>query len=398
MLKKIAYTFQTSTVNALLSFLTVWLTVRFLGAEGQGTISLLLINISIVQIFSSIVGGSALVYLVPRYGIGRVLFPASIWACIISVLVCLIMSFSSLITTPLLLHTIILSLLQSLILNNSQILIAKDNIQLYNFCRLMQPLLVLIVFTFQLFIVPSYSIGLFLTALYCSYSLTLILSSYFVLKDERLEIYLFNKEVLKLFFQIGGLNQVNNILQLSNYRFSFYMVEKSLGTSALGIFSLGVSLTEAVWLLSRNISTIHYAEVSRNEELGVKNNERLIKACFVGTVLLLAAALLLPVKAYSFIFGNEFKNVKKIILLLSPGVISLASAMILSYYFSAVKKLHLNTISSGAGSLTIVIFSFLLIPYWGIEGAALANTLSYIVTAVVIFFQYNKLKKLLKKI
>src|SRR5690606_1056714 len=221
-----------SAVNAALSFLTVWLTVRFLGAAGQGTISLLLINISVVQIFASIVGGSALVYIMPRYGVCKVLFPSLLWAVISSIITSLVMAFFSLIQTSFLFHTITLSLLQAIIINNLQILIGKDNIQAYNFCRLMQPLLVLLLFALQLLLSSSFSIDFFLTALYGAYSLTLIFSGYFVIKGEHFKGKCFDKEVLKLFFQVGGLNQLNNVFQLANYRFSFYMIEKNLGNSA----------------------------------------------------------------------------------------------------------------------------------------------------------------------
>ncbi|WP_256011598.1 lipopolysaccharide biosynthesis protein [Desertivirga xinjiangensis] len=393
MLRKIVYTFQTSLASAFTALLTVWLTVRFLGAEGRGVISLFLINISVIQIFTSIVGGAGLVYLVPRYGVSRVFFPSLAWAIICSLLGSFLMEKLSLVQSSFFIHTIVLSFFQAIILNNLQILIAKDRVSVYNFCRLLQPAMVFAVFGLQLMIQSHHSVSLFFNSLYVSFTIVLCISSFFTFKGERFSGRYFEWEVISTFFHVGGLNELNNIMQLANGRFSFYIVEKTLGVAALGIFSLAISLTEAVWMFGRSISTIHHSEVSRKEESGLKNNEKLIKMSFLGTLTMLIIALLLPARLYREVFGLEFKEIKCVILLLAPGVIALSGAMVISHYFSAIKKIHFNTVSSAIGSLIIIVCSLMLVPQMGIHGAALANSLSWITTSLIIFFQYRKLKK-----
>ncbi|HPG33721.1 MAG TPA: 2-oxoacid:acceptor oxidoreductase family protein, partial [Lentimicrobium sp.] len=84
MIRKIISTTASRLVIALLNLAIIWLLARKLGAEGVGTVSLVVLGISIIQMVSALVGGSALVYMVPRHPLMQLLMPAWIWAVVVS--------------------------------------------------------------------------------------------------------------------------------------------------------------------------------------------------------------------------------------------------------------------------------------------------------------------------
>ncbi len=389
MLNKIANTFYTSVFTAGIGFLILVITTHYLGSTGRGSIGLLMVNIGIAQIFCAIVGSATLVYMVPRYSLNGLLFLTTIWALASSIFISMLLAIFNKLSSDMFYHTAILSFLAAIIANNHKVLIARDEIIRYNFLRIFQSIANLLVI---IFLINSLTFSKYISALYLSYALTSIASTVFVFKGFRAKRFENINEPLKIFIRMGTLNQFTNLIQLGNYRFSFYLLNAFSGIKTLGLFSLGINLIETVSIFQSSINTIHYGEVSRqkNDLDALKNNLKLVKLSLLGTLAIVICAALLPLKYYLIVFGSEFNQVKQIMLLLSPGVIALSAGAIIAHYFSGIGKVHYNTYSSSAGFLVIIVAGISLIPTYGIYGAAIANSLSYITTSGVIFWQYRK--------
>ena len=66
MVKKIASTFIIKVIIAVLNLAIVIVLSRFIGAAGKGEASLIVTTIAMILIFCNMIGGSSLVYFVPR--------------------------------------------------------------------------------------------------------------------------------------------------------------------------------------------------------------------------------------------------------------------------------------------------------------------------------------------
>ena len=66
MLRKIIQTIFSKGIISIINFLVVLITARYLGAEGRGQISILFLNVTAILLFNDIIGGSALVYIIPK--------------------------------------------------------------------------------------------------------------------------------------------------------------------------------------------------------------------------------------------------------------------------------------------------------------------------------------------
>ena len=114
MIKNIVGTVFTRFINALISFIVIIIISQKFGAEGTGTIGLILLGITIIVMINNFVGGSALVYLVPRYDLYRLLVPSYIWALTTSIPVAILLSITKLIPYEFTYHVMLLSLIFSL--------------------------------------------------------------------------------------------------------------------------------------------------------------------------------------------------------------------------------------------------------------------------------------------
>ncbi len=390
MLKKIISTYQANLIIAALSFFTVWLTAKYLGTVGRGEISLFLLNLSVVQIVSSVIGRGALVYLYNRHSLSNILVLTLLWAVLSSIVVSVLLFLFNMLEINMLLNTVLLSFLSAIVFNNYGILLGANRFFAYNLIRVVQTAFTIVVFLLLFYLYKLPAFGHYIIAMYVSFSIAVFISFYAVFKKEKL----FKPENLKTtlfdFFKFGGLNQLSNIIQLGNYRATMYMLSKYVGVSATGIFSLALTLTEAAWMFKDSIVTSHHSHVAsqHNHLEAAKNNFKFMLLSGLGTLLIMVFALLIPLSIYIKIFGEDFKAVKQILFILSPGIVALAVGSVISHYFSGTGKLKYCTLTSFAGLIVVLVSGFILIPKYGVNGAAAANALSYSTTAALLLVIY----------
>ena len=66
MLNKIIQTIFSKGIISIINFLIVILTAKFTGSEGRGQMSLMYLNVTLILMINDLIGGSALVYLIPK--------------------------------------------------------------------------------------------------------------------------------------------------------------------------------------------------------------------------------------------------------------------------------------------------------------------------------------------
>jgi hypothetical protein len=84
MLKNITGTFFTRILVSVLNFAIIILTAKLMGAEIRGSISLCMLAIAIAGLINEIVGGPAVVYLVPRFNNRIIAMYSYLWAMLVS--------------------------------------------------------------------------------------------------------------------------------------------------------------------------------------------------------------------------------------------------------------------------------------------------------------------------
>jgi O-antigen/teichoic acid export membrane protein len=397
MLKKILGTAGSRIVNAMMSFGIVIITSHNLGAKGLGTIELIMLAISLNQLFSSLVGGPSLVYFIPRSHIPSLYFLSCIWAVITAVLGTTILHFFHFIPENNSWNIFFLSLMLSIASTNTMILLGKERIGLFNAVSVLQLLLLISVLFYQVRIVGNRSVGAYVLALYISYAVFLLLSFISIAKYLSFTISHDLKAIIRPVLKYGLLVQLSSILQLLNYRLSYYLIGYWHGKAAIGKFGAGVKLSEGMWLIGRSLSVVQFSRIANVHDLEYSRQLtlRFLKATLLVTFIMLTGLLFLPGSLYIFIFGKEFGETQNVIFALAPGIMALSSSLILSSFFSGNGKPQINTIASGIGLIVLIVGGVLLIPRLGIIGAGIAASLAYISTAIYQWIIFSKRYNLL---
>ncbi len=394
MVGKIFNTFSIKLASAICNLLIAVFVSRYLGTIGKGEQSIVLTTISFILIFVNIAGGATLVYLAPRYKISHLISLSYIWSIITSIVFYLILYISDIVNHDFVGHICLLSLINSFAAINSNILLGKEKINASNWVNLVQPVITLAALVFFFVFAKEVNISSYFYALYLAYFFSFLISILFLRNRRSLAVSQKEnwKTTLYAMFSIGFLNQMAHITGLLNARLSYYLLTKYKGDDHLGIYSNGVSLAEAVWMVSGSMAMVQYARIanSTDKKYAQQLTTSLTKISVLISIIIIIPMVLLPSEFYSFIFGKDFVNINYIMLCLAPGVIFWNFSLLIGHYFSGTGKFYIEFTASSVALMLTIILSFWAIPIWGFYGAGIISSISYLFNSLVIIYFFKK--------
>lgn len=404
MFRKIIGTLGTRLVTALVTFLITALNTRYLGAENVGTIYLITLSVTIIQLFNNFMGGSSLVYMTPRTGFTKLFIAGNAWTFFITLLSVLAMklagSFSAgleFIPRGYTLEVIVLAMVMSFTSVNYMLILGKEKVSSFNLLNLLQVLILIICLLMAVFVFHVRTVMAYYWAILISYGFSWMLSFLPIASFLRDFTIQGMKPLLVSLLRYGTFVQFANIFQLMNYRVSFYMVDFWFGRTALGVMGPGFSIAEGLWIISRSLAMVQYTRISNVMDFDYSVRLTLILAKIAIALTTIAVCILVAVPEWVFcrVFGNEFGMIRTVVACLGPGIIALSFSMILSHFFSGIDKPYHNTVSSGLGLVFTLAAGFLLVPRFGIIGASLAASVSYTVSTIyqlIVFLRMTDLR------
>jgi O-antigen/teichoic acid export membrane protein len=388
--KNTIYTIGSKFIILLANFGLVAFSSRIWGSEGRGIIALVMANVSVIVIFSNVFCGSSLTYNTPREERDFLLLLSFISSIVISLAGAIIFSF--LFGFTYFMPLFIIAMLMSLTTANASYMLGKKDITLYNTLTVLGPVTIIITLLILYFLFLNKDIDTYFHAYYIGTAIVAItgfiilqVRKPFVISGLRL------KNIKNIFFY-GVNNEFNYLIQFLNYRLSYYFIARMLGLSLLGVFSIAVSITEAVWIISRSMSTIHYSNVVNSDDK-IRNRSETIRFAKQSLWISIAVILIgvaLPVQVYQFVFGTEFIDVKKYIIMLSPGVISIAVSNLYGHYFAGIGMLNILRNKSLAGLVATLLLLPVLIKKYQLTGVCITLNVSYILSSFYLWYKFRQ--------
>jgi O-antigen/teichoic acid export membrane protein len=386
MLKNITGTFFTRIVVSVLNFAIIILTAKLMGAEVRGSISLGMLAIAIAGLLNEIIGGPAVVYLVPRYNNSSIAKFSYLWAIVVSLSCSLFLGFFNFYAIELLPFVAASSLMLCLGSIHQFILLGHQKIKAFNSIALMQSVVLFVVFIRFIF-QKQYHIQSYFYALFIAYTIAFLLGlkyTSFVWEDEE---NITQKPTLKILFNNGLLTQLASLTHLMSSRVTFYFSSHFLSLAFLGVFSTAVSITEAAMLFSSSVALITASTVSNETDKtkAASTTLNLIKLSLLISFIILLVLSIFPESMMSAIFGKDFSGIKLIIFTLIPGALANSISQIISHYYSGLGKFKVNTtvgfislfFSTFAGLLYFKTASILL-PGFIISGSAIVAMIYFV--------------------
>ena len=389
MIGNIINTVTTRISLAVLSIVLLLLNSNFLGSEGLGTVGIIVLEITIYLLISNVVCGGSLVYFTSRKSVNALVLAAYIWIAITAAFYYFIIQVIPALHSDYSTSILILGFLQSAISANVAILAGQQRFKTFNLIALIQAVLQISVLCIYFFILEKKSITAFINSTFVAYCLAFLFSFFRLIPTLDKKLNWPNFTLFKELIQYGFYLQIANISQLLNYRLSYFLLDYFSGRATVGKFMAGVQLSEGLLLTSKSIGAVQYAKISsqKSKSKAARLCITLLKVVFLLTFPLVVVLVLLPEILYTSLLGNDFNETPMVIAFMAVGIIALASEVILSRYFAGTGQQKVNATSSSIGLVVTIISGFALIPTFGLMGAAICSSLSYLSIFLFLFYK-----------
>ncbi len=177
-----------------------------------------------------------------------------------------------------------------------------------------------------------------------------------------------------------------------NYRVDLFLVEHFLGLTPTGVYSIAIMVAELLWLLSSAVTQASYARIGNPDRtVAARFVVRIVHANFVVLLIIspflyLGARFILP-----WLLGPGYADAPLLLALLLPGVMSYGAASPLSAYFTNhAGRPQVPAIVAGLSLIINVLLCVVLIPRYGVMGGAIATTVSYLLSVLVMLLLFAR--------
>ncbi len=157
----------------------------------------------------------------------------------------------------------------------------------------------------------------------------------------------------------------------------------------LGWYSLSVRLVQVFWMLPLLFAGVLFPLVAREKEkYDVSGMLSFIRALFFFNLVAGLLSFFLVEWVIVIIFGKVYENSALLFQILLPGIILFCSTIVLAAWFGGKKQLFINLGGSILCFCSIILLDVLLIPKYGMKGAAIASSVGYSVTSFYFIGRY----------
>jgi len=186
---------------------------------------------------------------------------------------------------------------------------------------------------------------------------------------------------------------VGNVFWFLNHRIDMLLINGYLGPTSVGFYSIAVSLTEQLWIISQAASNILFPKIAaeQNEHKRKEITPLVARSVLWITVVVGMVVFVLAHWIIELLYSVSFIEAVQPLRALLPGIIALSVGRVLTNDIAGRGFPILNTYVSGVSLITNVVLNIVWIPRYGIVGAAWASTVSYLLVLCGRIFFYCRL-------
>jgi len=266
------------------------------------------------------------------------------------------------------------------------ILRARQRFDLFNVRRLLVPVLLLAGFGI------GFVMGGRLSVAVGVYAVVTVLMAVLSLALAGREVPLslaFDRQLTGESLQFGLKSYVQNMVGVLNYRLDVYLLAFFLVPDQVAFYGVATSVVEVAWYVPNSVGMVLFPRLSSAPEEDV--HQITAKVCrntlgLTGIIiggLLVAGWILIPLA-----YGTVYKAAIPPLLILLPGVLSMAVYKVLTRSFTSQDRQQVSILASVLALVFNVGLDWMLIPRWGIAGAATASTVGYTMAGLVLLLSF----------
>lgn len=198
-----------------------------------------------------------------------------------------------------------------------------------------------------------------------------------------------NWATVKSFFTYGIKSYLQILAGHLIYQIDLYIIAYLLGAKQIAFYSIAVGIATLLWYLPNTVGVVLFPALSSEDnEKDIHIFSALVCRHTLVTTSLGAICLALIGKYLILLFyGAQYIRSVNAMLLILPGVVAMSIYKILTRNFSSRNRQQVSIMAATISLIVNICLNFAWIPKYGIEGAALASTVSYIFAGALLVFK-----------
>lgn len=172
------------------------------------------------------------------------------------------------------------------------------------------------------------------------------------------------------------------------YQIDLYIIAYLLGAKEVAFYGIAVGVATLLWYIPNTVGLVLFPALSSihdEKEIHlfsgqVCRNTLLITAWGGISLGLIGKFLIL------LFYGTQYSRSVNAMLLILPGVVAMSVYKVLTRNFSSRNRQQISIMAASVSLVVNIVLNFAWIPKYGIDGAALASSVSYVIAAIILVF------------
>ena len=192
--------------------------------------------------------------------------------------------------------------------------------------------------------------------------------------------------------RFGMQAQLGNLIQFLNYRLDQYLILVFVSTAGVGLYSVGVSLSEGMWFIAHSVAIVLTTNLTTLDEAYATHTMPVVcrNTLLVTGLASIAIGVIAPV-GIPLVFGADFHGSVVPFLLLLPGTVALSGTKILAAYVFSRGRPMINAAIAFVTLIVTLVGDLVLLPILGVPGAAIAASLAYGTSLALTALAYRRM-------
>lgn len=199
------------------------------------------------------------------------------------------------------------------------------------------------------------------------------------------------KEIIKFSF----FPTVTSLLTILNYNMDVIILDFFVGKKDIGLYSLAVTLASMLWIIPDAFKDVFFNKTAKNDSI-----LSLVLSIKINIYISLIVIILFTFIGNEFInlvYGSDFGGSFYVCLILISGTIPMIFFKLISTLYQAIGKQHYSFWILALSVLINFVINILLIPLYGIYGAAISSVFSYLICGLIMMYTFQKIYKIKSK-
>ena len=205
-----------------------------------------------------------------------------------------------------------------------------------------------------------------------------------------------SRTTFKRMMAFGGKTYAQSIAAHTHYKVDLYLIAGYLSSADVAFYAIGAGLAERCLMLPDAIGLVMFPKLaSQTSEDAARLTARVCRTLLLLGSVTAAVLIVLAEPLVTFLYGDAYIPAVGPMYVLLAGVVMVGITRVLMRYITSIDEHHHNVYIVASAAVVNIVLNLLLIPRYGMMGAATASLVTYsaqALWALIVFWRLTGLR------